>query len=300
MELYIERELHALVEARKLDKSWASDDQIKKLVNLSGGLFIWSRTIFDYLRRGVSTLKKLQSLLQQTPGGSAEAKMDKLYAHILETCPWDDEDFVIGFQTYIGAIVAAKTPMSLSVLQSLHPDALVGAEEIIPFMGSLLSGWSDSASPIQFLHVSLHDFLTSRSDGHVEFQGFYLSKQEQSRRLAGLCLHVLTQQSNEGIAGANFLWSLSWEEELPTISQEEENMSEALQYASQYLVNHLLDIEDSDITLFNDLERFISKHMLLWVELTVLRWRLPDLKSLRLWLYVSLIYLLEAHRVRSK
>src|SRR5580693_10046347 len=78
--------------------------------------WLWSPDIYAYPDN------KLRLFLSDSAptGLPAEKKMDDLYAAILHACDWDDNDFVEGYGLVMGAILAAKTPLSMSALQSLH------------------------------------------------------------------------------------------------------------------------------------------------------------------------------------
>jgi hypothetical protein len=104
-------------------------------------------TISRYLCRTTYPDNKLRLFLSDSAptGLPAEKKMDDLYAAILHACDWDDNDFVEGYSLVMGAILAAKTPLSMSALQSLlcTMPALCVAE-VVPCLSSLLTGFTDN------------------------------------------------------------------------------------------------------------------------------------------------------------
>src|ERR1700759_809179 len=87
---------------------------------------------------------KLQSLFEWTGDHrkTAEENMNELYATILEGCNWKDNDFVEGFHTFMGSIIAAKSPLSLAALRVLHATAKVDVLDVLQPLGALLTGLS--------------------------------------------------------------------------------------------------------------------------------------------------------------
>ena len=103
-------------------------------------------------------------------GLATEAKMDELYSIILEGCDWMGEDFVKGYHLFLGTIVVAKSPVSMSTLQSLHRNTPeLRAREALAPIWSLLAGLDNQDRPIRVLRLSLQEFLVSRERCKVRF-----------------------------------------------------------------------------------------------------------------------------------
>jgi len=120
--LYARHKLQEVADFGHLDKSWPGSALLDEFILKAGGLFIWIFIVSEYLRKRKDPDRELRALLskQIMAPTSAEAKMDEMYSTILKGCDWDDEAFVAGYNLIIGAIIAAKTPLSMSALQSLH------------------------------------------------------------------------------------------------------------------------------------------------------------------------------------
>jgi len=138
------------------------------------GLFIWVYAVSEYLsnRWTFDPTSKLISFLRNPnlSGHPAEAKMDELYAEILSNCDWSDEDFVEMYRLAVGSIMVLKTPLSAHALQSLHRSNLsLPICEVLRPLSSLFTGLTNENQCIRALHLSLRDFLTSRSQSTPEF-----------------------------------------------------------------------------------------------------------------------------------
>jgi hypothetical protein len=131
--------------------------------------------------------------------------MDPVYAAILQTqCPWDDKGYQQAYQMYIGTIMAAKSPLSMSALQALHHTTVDAIEGALSPISSLLSSL-DPSRPIEILHLSLQEFLTIRAERDQKYQLFYLNRKRHSQQLATLCLRLLNTTLNANTFGAHFL-----------------------------------------------------------------------------------------------
>lgn len=102
--------------------NWPDEQLLQDFITTAEGLFLWVSTVCMYLRSTVNPDKELRSLIsrkspQKIP---AEDQMDRLYLTILKSCNWDDDDFVVGYKLIVGAIMAAKDPLSIQALQALH------------------------------------------------------------------------------------------------------------------------------------------------------------------------------------
>src|SRR5258708_3330327 len=109
---------------RRLGVGWLGEQHINDFMQKAEGLFIWVSTVSEYLLTASYPDRKFSTLLYERnlSGLRAEAKMDALYADVLSACNWSDEDFVHNYKLIIGTIMAAKTPLSSSALQSLHQE----------------------------------------------------------------------------------------------------------------------------------------------------------------------------------
>lgn len=221
--------------------------------------------------------------------------MDAVYSAILRACDWSDADFRNDYGLVMGAILAAKTPLSISALQSLHrgnPTPCIN--EVIPHIGALLVGWKHAQTPVQILHLSLRDFLTTRAKDSADTKPFYISEKEHNQRLAVLSLAVLNEDLTKNTSGVGYL-----NRELPGIPVVTKGMiSEELWYASKFWMVHAVECEAPvPGDLVGLVRKFISTQLPLWIELSTALGGFNPIQPLRAWIQVSIIvrYLHLAH-----
>ena len=287
--IYVKRRLRGVAEMQKLGENWPDQQLVDEFTRKAEGLFQWAATVSRYLCRTTYPDNKLRLLLSESvpTGLSAEKKMDDLYSAILRACDWDDDDFVEGYTLVMGAILAAKTPLSTSALQSLHRTTpTLRISEVVPRLGSLLTGLTDTKRPVQILHLSLRDFLTVRAQLSQDYKQFCVSEKEHSERLALLCLTILNEDLKQDTPGIGYIAG-----HLPGIPKiTESDISEELSYACRFWMDHIIDIESPVPShLIRLLRDFVSTRLILWIELLTCKDKFQKLLKLRTWAQVRIL-----------
>jgi hypothetical protein len=288
--VYIRDRLRYISSRRRLAVEWPGVERTNDLINKSEGLFIWVSIVSEYLRTATHPDRKLSTLLYQSnlSGVSTDAKMDALYSEILSTCNWADEDFVHGYHLLMGAIMAAKAPLSLIALKYLHRQhAELDIDGVLRPLSSLLTGLFDQDQPIHILHLSFRDFVTCRAQSALIHQRYYVSEKEHNRRLAILCLHVLNEDLTSHTPGTGYLnESASNTKGIPSIAQSD--VSEVVWYACRFWTEHIIEIEgDASDTVLDSLRKFLTGRLTLWIELLSTQYPYQSLSGVRAWLQVG-------------
>src|SRR5260221_11507926 len=86
-----------------------------------------------------------------------------LYTAILSKCNWGDKTFRHDYPIVMGAIVTAKSPLSITAWAILlSPFLKTALNNIISELRPLLSATDQPSTPIQLLHQSFRDYLKRR------------------------------------------------------------------------------------------------------------------------------------------
>ncbi|KAF7982537.1 hypothetical protein HWV62_28166 [Athelia sp. TMB] len=208
---YVDAQMRDSAIRSKMGPDGIDEALIHALKFMSEGLFIWIATIFGYLRSAYNPKAKLSTLLSRSvPEGlpDVNAKMDALYTAILDTCgAWNDEDFRKDYQLVMGAIMAAKRPLSLTALRALCDDIQeLSSKLLLERFGSVLVGFQNDDEPIRILHLSFREFITDRASKAPETIKFFISTKKHSRRLAALCLNTMARElGDKPIIGLGYL-----------------------------------------------------------------------------------------------
>ncbi|KZP14725.1 TPR-like protein [Athelia psychrophila] len=295
IEAYIDHQLRDPILHKRMGSRDSTEALVRDLTNLAGGLFIWIVTVFRYLRNADNPEGKLRALLAKTgtPGRLDPSKiMDALYTVILELCgDWQDPEFCEGYRMLMGAIVAAKRPLSLAALRALHGDTLMLSPGSLPQrFGSVLVGLDDDDGPVCVLHLSFQDFITDHTPTSSKF---HIGAKEHSGRLAELCLQTMVREleiAAAPIRGTGYI--LKDDDDEPGIPKVF-GVSEQLLYCCEYWSDHVSDVEEQDTAISQAVQAFLPRHNTTLIEivssmsvfrgsLAVWRWlqvRAPEFKE---------------------
>ncbi|KAF7978970.1 hypothetical protein HWV62_44215 [Athelia sp. TMB] len=299
--MYVDAQLRDSGIRSKMGPDWPDETVIQELKKLAEGLFIWIATICGYLRTVYKPREKLKTLLSKSIPERlpAEKKMDSLYSSILATCgDWDDADFVEDYHLVMGAIMAAKRPMSLTALRALHNHTHgLSPENLVQRFGSVLVGFQDPKEPIRILHVSFREFITDRAEKHASTQRFHVSEKEHSVRLAELCIKTLNLELAASIAGAGYLKMdprVSGSPGIPKITR----ISEQLVYGCDHWADHIADVKNPE-RILSYLVPLLSHHLIAWMEITASASTFRGSSTIRLWLQEHAPELQNLYQCRS-
>jgi hypothetical protein len=186
--------------------------------------------------------------------------------------------------------MAAKTPLTASGIQSLHWTTPIRVLDILRPLNTVFTG-VDEGQCVRIVHASFRDFVTRRARLMPDYLRFHVSETAHSQRFALSCLCVLNRDLETEIAGTGYLsGQLTEVEGIPYITQGQ--VGEALWYACRFWMEHVVDIEDVAAmpdTFPDMLRRFLSTHLVRWLELVVSVGQFQELSKMRRWLQVSCI-----------
>jgi hypothetical protein len=290
--LYIRDRLQYISSRRQLGSDWPGEQRILDFTRQAEGLFIWAYTVSEYLLTAAYPNRQLSRLLYERNLSSAraEAKMHVLYAEVLSACDWSDHDFVHDYKLVIGAIIAVKTPLSSSAIQSLHLEhPTLEVNEVLCPLSSVLTGFVNESHPIRIIHLSFRDFLTYRPQSSSVHEYFQVNEREHSQRLALLCLRVLNEDLTTDTPGTGYLTGLTAEtESIPPL--EESQVTEVLWYACRFWTEHIIEVEGPVSEAFlGPLHQFLTQKLVLWMEVLNSRYPFQPLYRVREWLEVSVL-----------
>ncbi|KDQ10764.1 hypothetical protein BOTBODRAFT_473217 [Botryobasidium botryosum FD-172 SS1] len=257
---YTQRGCRSIAGMHNLEESWPGEELLDKLFDMAGGLFQWASVVLQALEFSYDPAAELVTLLAGLRTGlSAEAKMDEIYSKVLRACDWDNLGFKRDYDLIMGAILAAKSPLSVSALHALHP-GISNISKLLFRLGALLTGWRYPNQPVRILHLSLRDFLTARTPSSAPF---YICEKDHSQRLGLLTLAFLNENLEHDTPGVGYLDLDSLG--IPAVSKNQ--ISEELWYACEFWTAHVLETEaPAPPELVELLQYFLSARLISWVE----------------------------------
>jgi hypothetical protein len=287
--LYIRGRLHYVSSRKHLPADWPGEQRIQDFIRQTEGLFIWAHTASEYLLTVPYPDRKLSALLydRNKPHVIPERRMDALYTEVLSACAWDDHDFVQDYGLVIGAVIAAKMPLSAPALQSLHRDhPSLDVMEVLRPLNSVLTGVLNKNDPIQILHLSFRDFVTYRARLSVARERFQVNEREHSERLALSCLRILNEDLTFDIPGTGYLSGRTRKQNgIPPL--DESHITEVVWYACRFWTEHIIEVEGpvSD-SILEPLRQFLMEKVVVWVEVLIFKHSFQSLSGVCEWLQV--------------
>lgn len=113
---------------------------------------------------GYTSRERIEQLTRPSSNLNQEGLLDRLYKDVLSRLfPPHDHVVIARFKSVMGFVLASFEPLSMhdiNILRRTKDKRLFGAEVILRYLGSLLSGVSTVNGPIVPLHTSFRDFLT--------------------------------------------------------------------------------------------------------------------------------------------
>lgn len=282
------------------DRAWPGEEAINQLTKYAAGLFIWARTVVEYVgkrKQFTGPVQKLKGVLGNLGKSDdrTSSKIDRLYGQVIyETLSDQDDEYMEAAKFVLATIVLAKAPLRVSDLAGLLAvqddgptvDPLAFVQSVVEAFSSVISvRMSDKR--LQVCHTTFAEFVLvegrmrtvmlevraaekERGDQDT-WEAFTIRRSEQSARLAQSCLAVMNDKLvfNIGRIPTSYLVN----DDIPDIDvlvEEHIRKHPSLLYACQYWSEHFneVDAECSQVlpSILSLLSEFLSIHILHWLE----------------------------------
>jgi hypothetical protein len=238
---------------KSLPAEWPDPGIIDDLTTKAGGLFIWARTVIEFISEG-NPKNKLNQILK----GDLINGIKGLYSHILDTSFVDpDEETILAFRSIVGTVVLAKTPLSASSVVQLLSIDMTMFEHISKGLQSVL----DSKDFLKFNHQSFVDFLLDDTESGSKF---LIKTDDANRQLALSCLRTMKEELRFNICELES--SHVRNRDIPDLDiRKQKFIPQHLFYSCYYWMDHLVKTR-SDDKILEMLRVFIYDLFLYWLE----------------------------------
>jgi hypothetical protein len=172
-----ERDIQHFISTRLEDLQVFNDRDFKSLALKSDGLFEWARLTCEYIKGtnklALHPMVRFQAVIAGTSSKGTRL-LDDMYDRILQSIiPQDEhEELIPVFRSMMGQILASLEPLSITALTAMRQHFPLASdhyevEQVIRSLGSLVTGTTDSHTPIRPLDASFYDFLTDESQSNT-------------------------------------------------------------------------------------------------------------------------------------
>ncbi|KIK36383.1 hypothetical protein CY34DRAFT_811336, partial [Suillus luteus UH-Slu-Lm8-n1] len=198
-----ERDICAYVSKKLEGLSPFGSNEFTALAKKADGLFEWARLACESIEApppGLSSEESFSVMVSRDPV-ERERLLYDMYDFILTEIMGKDKRTNSGFQqkqlamfhSVMGQILGTAEPLSLNSLNAMRSHFESDrhkVEVMVDHMGSLLSGTTNSSTPIRPLHASFRDFLTDQSHSGE----FFVDVSKVQRDLAFASLRVMQHE----------------------------------------------------------------------------------------------------------
>jgi hypothetical protein len=271
--LYLQHELEKLAEHRGITTPppFPSESELENLLERAGTLFIYVRTLLEFISSDVSDPRDQLTLLSHAKVRPASESLDGLYMHIVMEARNTAKRAGITLQRFVDVLASLVLVQENLSVADLAP--LIGVEEaecrkILRSMSSVLLHDDKSDEPVRLIHLSFPEFLldparcTSPDNLAVDTAVNHL-------RLAERCLRIMNEGLRENICDIPKPWVSN--DEVDDLKERLDQVAPGhLRYASRFWHIHLrnyMHLSGAKAQLPQELGRFCVDHLLHWLEL---------------------------------
>jgi hypothetical protein len=270
---YFDHELSKLRDAIPHSPVFPSETDMRLLVERADTLFIYARTVVEYISDPVGQPdRRLAALMQAKPGLSSQkyGNLDGLYTHILlqannPSSPSDSVDDDL--RSTLVALVLSQQPLTadgLAVIAGIEQDM---CHECLRRIFALLDYQHEADEPVRVMHLSFPDFLSDPRRCSA-LPGYVVDIAVDHLRIVEHCLKEMNDRLRYDICRIEDP-SLFNTEVVDLESRRKKYIAESLQYACCFWILHWLEhirTAGSQARIPTGLEAFCAQHLLHWIE----------------------------------
>ncbi|KAI1089482.1 vegetative incompatibility protein HET-E-1 [Rostrohypoxylon terebratum] len=266
--IFFENHLLAIREERGFEDDWPGTRIIKRLVEISCGLFIWASTACRFIREGRRLAKRRIKILINgySSGVGPEKQLDLIYTNVLRNAIQQDynekekQELCIMFRDVLGSIVILCSPLSMESLAELLTIPLGDIKDTLADLHTIFNIPPKTSYPLRLHHPTFRDFLLDKE--RCRDLDFWIDQKQAHKALVDNCLALMSKKLKSDICGLGSPGTLIENVEPSLI---ERCIPPDLQYACLYWVEHCrqsgMRLADGDTV-----ERFFREHFLHWLE----------------------------------
>ena len=267
LEIFLRSHLSEIRRLRGISAEWPGDVDIRRLVAMSGGLFIWAATVTRFVSEGGATAKRrLSSILsQRRRSGGPEMALDDTYLMVLEntiSCDLSDEEkeeVSHDLRYILGIIAVLFAPLSLVGLAHLLNIKTEEIEDRLADLHSILDVPSGTDRAIRLHHPSFRDFLYDRN--RCRNQSLCVDQVAVHKVLADRCINVLSVLRKD-ICHLTSAGTMIKDVAPAVLAR---HLPDEVQYSCRYWLGH---VQHGHVNLMDDgpVHRFLRASCAYWLE----------------------------------
>jgi hypothetical protein len=271
IELYLRGEFAKIHHVVQVNGDFPSESDVHALVQRSNGLFIYARTVVEFISGPDGSPELRLKALIADPVGPAERfeRLDRLYTYILRKALriTREQSGDIELRNTLATLVLTQEelpPDSLATLSSIDKPKCT---EFLQRISAILSHEPKPSEPVRLLHASFLEFILD-SARCSELIFYNIDAAVDHLRVTERCLGLLNTNLRYDICG---LGGPSLYNPAYNLNQQlDKHVPHHIRYSSRFWAVHWLEhirATDSPSYVPRGLETFCTEHLLHWIEL---------------------------------
>lgn len=275
-----------LTSSKEPDLEGIEEESSVRIAHISQGLFQFAFLACELIMSdepGSTARERYEQLIRSSSDMNQTGLLDHIYTDILSRLfPPDNTTLVNRFKAVMAFVLASFEPLSMhdiNILRRTEDDHLYGAEVILRYLGSLLSGVSTANDPIILLHTSFRDFLTEASRGG----GFLIDLPGAHKQLALASLRIMHTHLKFNICEFETSYQRNCEI-LDLAKRIQDHIPAHLSYACRYGIKHacaslLVLVAINDGIWSGSMKTLLTRDLLHWLEALSLLDAVPGVRA---------------------
>ncbi|KAK2464504.1 hypothetical protein APHAL10511_003483 [Amanita phalloides] len=251
-----------------------SSYQVEQLAKRAGRLFIYAATAVRYIYPGshaVDSAARLKRVLSLTTGsGKQHEELDKLYTSVLSAA-FDDAlepDEIDNIRLTLWTVVCAREPVSLKTIALLQPLTKDALQTWLGPLRSVLFVQGGVDGLVAPFHASFPEYILQ----YERSKEFHCNAAQHHGLLTNGCFDVMKAQLRFNICRLES--SFVFDKDVQDLEERiKKYISPTLSYACRYWAEHLQKSNSSQ-AVHKNLNNFLRKHLLFWMEVLNLEQRI--------------------------
>lgn len=255
LSIFFKHSFAAIREERGFAADWPGIRIIKRLVEISSGLFIWASTACRFIREGKRlAMRRVSALINgRSIGAGSQKQLDEIYMTVLRgsiQSDYNDEEkqeLHEILREVLGSIVILFSPLSMDSLSHLLPLSSSEIVETLADLHTIFNVPSQMNRPIRPHHPTFRDFILNRD--RCSDVNFWVDEKQAHKAMANNCIQLMSKMLHRDICGLQSPGTLAKYIEPKLIKQ---RITPDLEYACRYWVQHCresgMHLHDGDRT----------------------------------------------------
>ena len=282
LNLFFEHNFVAIREERGFDMDWPGGPIVKRLVEISCGLFIWASTACRFIRAGRRlAMRRIMVLID---GHSAEAdpikQLDEIYITVLKDSisggynEKEKQELYSTLREVLGSIILLFSPLTVRSLSNLIGLPSSHVNETLADLHTIFNIPNRKNRPVRLHHPTFREFLLDNN--RCKDVNFWIDQKQAHKVLADSCVDLMSRMLKKNICSLKLPGTLTKDVDPKLI---EKCIPPELQYACLYWVQHYrhsgIQLSDGDKAHI-----FFKKYYLFWLEAINLMGRSSEMSAI--------------------